>query len=97
MICSDSPTAQYRNAKNVFLMRRFCEEFNISIRLLFSEAGHGKSPCDGVGGNTKTQLEAIAMDIHGSKEALAIHNADDVARLLKERTNLTYDISVHLI
>ena len=26
---------------------------------------------------------------------MAIHSADDVARLLKERTNLTYDISVH--
>ena len=95
VICSDSPTAQYRNAKNVFLMRRFCEEFNISIRLLFTEAGHGKSPCDGVGGNTKTQFEAIALDIHGNKEALSIHNADDVAKLLKERSNLTYDISVH--
>lgn len=76
-------------------MRRFCEELNISIRLLFTEAGHGKSPCDGVGGNTKTQFEAIALDIHGNKEALSIHNADDVAKLLKERSNLTYDISVH--
>ena len=76
-------------------MRRFCEELNISIWLLFTEAGHGKSPCDGVGGNTKTQFEAIALDIHGNKEALSIHNADDVAKLLKERSNLTYDISVH--
>ena len=40
-------------------------------------------------------FEAIALDIHGNKEVLAIHSADDVARLLKERTNLTYDISVH--
>ena len=76
-------------------MKRFCEEFNISIRLLFTEGGHGKSACDGVGGNVKTQFEAIALDIHGNKEVLAIHSADDVARLLKERTNLTYDISVH--
>ena len=58
-------------------------------------SGHGKSACDGVGGNVKTQFEAIALDIHGNKEVLAIHSADDVARLLKERTNLTYDISVH--
>ena len=42
VICSDSPTAQYRNSKNVTLMRKFCEEFDISIRLLFTEAGHGK-------------------------------------------------------
>ena len=44
VICSDSPTAQYRNSKNVILMRKFCEEFGISMRLLFTEAGHGKSP-----------------------------------------------------
>ena len=42
-----------------------------------------------------SQFEAIALDIHGNKEALAIHSADDVAKLLKERTNLTYDITVH--
>ena len=95
MICSDSPTAQYRNSKNVFLMKQLCEEFGISIRLLFTEAGHGKSPCDGVGGNTKTQVENVAMDIHGNKEILAIHSADDVAKLIKEKTNLSYDILVH--
>ena len=38
---------------NVVLMRRFCEEFGITIRILFTEAGHGKSTCDGVGGNVK--------------------------------------------
>ena len=95
VICSDSPSAQYRNSKNVFLMRRFCEEFGISIRLLFTEAGHGKSPCDGVGGNTKTQVESVALDIHGNKEILTIHSADDVAKLIMERTNLSYDITVH--
>ena len=47
VICSDSPSSQYRNSKNVFLMRRLCLELNITIRLLFTEAGHGKSPCDG--------------------------------------------------
>ena len=62
---------------------------------MFTEAGHGKSPCDGVGGNVKTQFEMIALDIHGNKEVLAIRNAEDVARLLKERTNLSYDITVH--
>ena len=95
VICSDSPTAQYRNSKNIMLMKKLCQEFKISIRLLFTEAGHGKSPCDGVGGNVKTQFEMIALDIHGNKEVLAIRNAEDVARLLKERTNLSYDITVH--
>ena len=54
IIASDSPTSQYRNGKNIFLMKKLAMEFGISIRLLFTEAGHGKSPCDGVGRNMKT-------------------------------------------
>ena len=38
IICSDSPSGQYRNSKNVILMQRLCAEFGISIRLLFTEA-----------------------------------------------------------
>ena len=48
-----------------------------------------------MGGNTKTQFEAVALDLHGNKEVLAIHKAEDVAKLLKEKTNLSYDITVH--
>ena len=69
-------------------------EFGISIRLLFIEAGHGKSPCDGVGGNIKTQVEAVALNIFGEHELDTIHSAHDVARLIKEKTNLTYDITI---
>ena len=95
VICSDGPTSQYRNSKNVILMKRFCEEFRITIRILFTEAGHGKSPCDGVGGNVKTELENVAMDIHGKQEIFTINKAEDVAKVLRERTNLTYTITVH--
>ena len=95
VICSDSPTSQYRNSKNVFLMKRLCLELNISIRLLFTEAGHGKSPCDGVGGNIKTQVEDILLNIHGNHELEAIHSAEDVAKVIAEKTNLTYDITIH--
>ena len=95
VICSDSPTSQYRNSKNVFLMKRLCLELNISIRLLFTEAGHGKSPCDGVGGNIKTQVEDILLNIFGNHELETIHSAEDVAKLIAEKTNLTYDITVH--
>ena len=53
VIVSDSPTSQYRNPKNVFLMKRLAVELGICIRLLFNESGHGKSPCDGVGETSK--------------------------------------------
>ena len=95
VICSDSPSSQYRNSKNVFLMRRLCLELNITIRLLFTEAGHGKSPCDGVGGNIKTQVEDVLLNIHGNHELEPIHSAEDVAKVIAEKTNLTYDIKVH--
>ena len=63
--------------------------------VLVKEAGHGKSPCDGVGGNVKTELENVAMDIHGNQEIFTINKAEDVAKVLRERTNLTYTITVH--
>ena len=63
--------------------------------VLVKEAGHGKSPCDGVGGNVKTELENVAMDIHGKQEIFTINKAEDVAKVLRERTNLTYTITVH--
>ena len=63
--------------------------------VLVKEAGHGKSPCDGVGGNVKTELENVAMDIHGKQEIFTINKAEDVAKVLREKTNLTYTITVH--
>ena len=41
VIVSDGPTSQYRNSKNVFLMKRLAVELQICIRLLFTESGHG--------------------------------------------------------
>jgi hypothetical protein len=95
IICSDGPTSQYRNSKNVYLMRKLSVEHNISIRLLFTEAGHGKSPCDGIGGNIKTQVENALLNIHGNNEIETVHSAEDVAKIIAMKTNLTYDILVH--
>ena len=41
-------------------MRRLAVELQICIRLLFTESGHGKSACDGVGANIKTQVEEMS-------------------------------------
>ena len=53
------------------------------------------SPCDGVGGNIKTQVEDVLLNIHGNHELEPIHSAKDVANVIAEKTNLTYDIKVH--
>ena len=95
VICSDSPTSQYRNSKKVYLMKKIAQEFDISIRLLFTEAGHGKSPCDGVGGNIKTQVEAAMLNNFGQNEIEAIHSVKDVKKLIEQKTNLKYHISIH--
>ena len=95
VVVSDSPTSQYRNGKNVFLMRRLAVQLGITIRLIFTECGHGKSPCDGVGGNIKTQVESALLKRHGEKEMRSIHSAEDVKDLIENETNLTYDIKVH--
>ena len=72
-------------------MQQLSVKHNISIRLLFTEAGHGKSPCDGVGGNIKTLL-----NIHGNNEIETVHSAEDVAKIIVMKTNLTYEIKVHM-
>ena len=76
-------------------MKRLAEEFKISIRLIFTEAGHGKSPCDGVGGNIKTQVESAMLNDFGKKEVEVIHSVKDVKKLIEERTNLKYEIYIH--
>lgn len=95
VICSDSPISQYRNSKNVFLMKKLAQEFDISIRLLFTEAGHGKSPCDGVGGNIKTQVENAMLNDFGRQEIESVHSVEDVKKVIQEKTNLKYEIYIH--
>ena len=40
-------------------------------------------------------MEAVALAVHGNSEMLTIHSANDVAKIIKEKTNLTYDVTVH--
>ena len=50
---SDSPTSQYRNA-NIFNIISLHEKiFGIPATWQYFESGHGKGPCDGVGGAIK--------------------------------------------
>ena len=95
VVVSDTPTSQYRNAKNVFLMKSLAEELGINIRLLFTECGHGKSPCDGVGGNIKTEVENALLRRHGKRDIRTTHSAEDVKKVIENETNLSYSIKVH--
>lgn len=49
-VSSDSPVSQYRNNKNVFLCQQVAKKYSVELSWTFTEAGHGKSVVDGVGG-----------------------------------------------
>ena len=50
---TDSPTSQYRNKTIFQLISHHYEEFGLSARWDYLEAGHGKGPCDGLGAAVK--------------------------------------------
>lgn len=87
IIVSDSPTSQYRNGKNAYLTQKWAEEYKIKICWIFTEAGHGKSAADGIGGNIKN----AAQDKQNMNPDTVIQNAEDV----KNTIETTIELSVH--
>lgn len=54
---TDSPTSQYRNKTIFYLISRHKELFDVTASWNYFEAGHGKGPCDGVGGSVKRMAD----------------------------------------
>ena len=54
---SDSPTSQYRNSTIFGLMAHHKTSLNIKATWSYFESGHGKGPCDGVGGAVKRSAD----------------------------------------
>ena len=50
---TDSPTSQFRNKTIFHIISEHKEEYNCVASWNYFEAGHGKGPCDGVGGTVK--------------------------------------------
>lgn len=50
---TDSPTSQYRNKSIFYLVANHESLFGLKAIWNYFEAGHGKGPCDGIGGSTK--------------------------------------------
>lgn len=75
---SDGPSSQYRQKKNFFLLNFFTEKLKLSYATWsFSEAGHGKSLADGIGGAFKRQLDKRVL--YGED----VINATDAHRILQ--------------
>ncbi len=68
---TDSPTSQYRNATMFRLVANHKALFGCDAEWYHFEAGHGKGPCDGIGGTAK-RLADQAVRSHGT----LIHNAE---------------------
>ena len=57
---TDSLTSQYRNKTIFYLLSRHKDLLDVNASWNYFEAGHGKGPCDGVGGSVKrTADEAV--------------------------------------
>lgn len=57
---TDSPTSQYRNKTIFYLIANHHQLFQVRAQWNYFEAGHGKGPCDGIGGCTKRNAD-LAM------------------------------------
>lgn len=61
---TDSPSSQYRNTTNVFLMTLLLPKHFKNIKSFswnFTEAGHGKGVMDGVGGSIKRNSDLLVL------------------------------------
>ena len=54
---SDSPPSQYQNATMFMAIQRHEELFQVKATCNYFESGHGKGPCDGVGGSVKRSAD----------------------------------------
>ena len=52
---TDSPFSQYRNKYIFDIVQHHVDLFNVQARWNYFESGHGKGPCDGLGGIAKRQ------------------------------------------
>ena len=70
---TDSPTSQYRNKHMFYLVANHQNMFDgVQASWQYFEAGHGKGPCDGVGGTAKRQADSAVK-----RHICSIQNADD--------------------
>ena len=84
---TDSPTSQYRNTTMFHLVATAKKLLGVEVSWTYFEAGHGKGPCDGVGGAVKR-----IADQEVNKGSL-IQNAWDlykVMRLLPSKIQYMY-------
>ena len=77
---TDSPPSQYRNRTMFHLIGNHEMLFRRKATWTYLEVGHGKGPCDGVGGTCKRQLRQAIKN-----EKVRIRNASEAVRYMKAK------------
>ena len=76
---TDSPTSQYRNKTIFSVVSRHEETFGAKAVWNYFEAGHGKGPCDGIGGTSKRLADEAVKE-----EKVSIQDAPDFMKWAEE-------------
>ena len=76
---TDSPSSQYRNKTIAAILARHVSLFGIRASWTYLESGHGKGPCDGVGGGIKKMAD------NAIKKGETITNVDEFHQVIGEK------------
>ena len=79
-VITDSPSSQYRNRYACELLEKAMERYHLRISWNWLEAGHGKGPCDGVGGALKGLADRVV------KKTGAIQTAEEFVDQIEPQT-----------
>lgn len=80
---SDSPSSQYRNKNIVEMLSRSYQLWGVNTSWTWLETGHGKGPCDGVGGSIKRKMDDLV------KRGEVVRSSDEFcAVVIKEKTEM---------
>ena len=83
---TDSPTSQYRNSVMLNAVFQHQSAFGIPCTWNYMESGHGKGPCDGIGGCAKRGADLAV------KRGTSIQTASDLEKWGNARGKISYEI-----
>ena len=75
-VISGSPPSQYRNKGLFWLLKSFSEEFNITVKWIYLESGHGKGIPDVIGATVKKAIENLML----SNPSLPMYSVEDLLK-----------------
>lgn len=85
---TDSATSQYWNKTIFSLIANHKSEFGFPAVWNYFEAGHGKGPCDGVGGSAKRMVDKVVKT--GKVKIQDVVNFYDWARKNENNSSVSY-------